>query len=179
MPRKEPLKKYILNDYYKNFKIPIAYDKDKNIIDIKNTESGEVYTCVSCGNELITKKGDVRKHHFAHKNVVDCDKESILHEYVKYKIKKNGFIIIRNTKINFRNCEEEVKIDKFYADLVAETEYGMKIVIEIEVTHENSLEKEDFYKNNLIPHINIKVPLVSIEEIDMFLESPFMFYLRI
>lgn len=43
------------------------------------------YYCVQCGDELIARKGDVRTHHFAHKNNLTCSYESYLHKLAKRK----------------------------------------------------------------------------------------------
>ncbi|AUR83866.1 competence-induced protein CoiA-like protein [Vibrio phage 1.042.O._10N.286.45.B8] len=57
--------------------------KDKYLLDvlnyprfthIKNAHpSGVNYTCTDCGSDLVVKKGDINKHHFAHKSKVQCE----------------------------------------------------------------------------------------------------------
>lgn len=44
-----------------------AYDYNDNRIHIDDTQSNKEYFCPYCGAPLITKKGEVRQHHFAHK----------------------------------------------------------------------------------------------------------------
>ena len=43
-----------------------ANDRNLNKVHIDETNSKEEYTCHHCGALLITKKGDIRVHHFAH-----------------------------------------------------------------------------------------------------------------
>lgn len=44
-----------------------AYDHNDNRIFIEDTHSNSEYYCPYCGAPLITKKGEIRQHHFAHK----------------------------------------------------------------------------------------------------------------
>ena len=44
-----------------------AYDHNSNRVHIDDTKSNEEYYCPYCGETLITRKGDLRQHHFAHK----------------------------------------------------------------------------------------------------------------
>ena len=47
-----------------------ASDYNDQRVHIDDTRSNQEYYCPYCGAPLITKKGDIRKHHFAHKK--DC-----------------------------------------------------------------------------------------------------------
>lgn len=44
-----------------------ANDKNDDRVNILDTHSNQEYYCPTCGATLITRKGDVRQHHFAHK----------------------------------------------------------------------------------------------------------------
>ena len=44
-----------------------AFDYNDNRIHIDDTQSNKEYFCPYCGAHLITRKGDIRQHHFAHK----------------------------------------------------------------------------------------------------------------
>jgi hypothetical protein len=41
------------------------------------------YLCISCGNILIPKLGEIRQKHFAHKHFHDCSRETYLHVLAK------------------------------------------------------------------------------------------------
>lgn len=43
-----------------------ANDYDNNRVHIDETHSNQEYYCPYCGSQLITKKGDIRQHHFSH-----------------------------------------------------------------------------------------------------------------
>ena len=45
----------------------IAWDKDNIRTHIADTKSNQEYYCPYCGAPLTVKKGDIRKHHFAHR----------------------------------------------------------------------------------------------------------------
>jgi hypothetical protein len=64
----------------------ITYNHGKTIdgkyIDISQVNKNEKtkYFCISCENELIPKIGNIREHHFAHKNKnIVCSKENYFH----------------------------------------------------------------------------------------------------
>jgi competence CoiA-like predicted nuclease len=45
-----------------------AEDRTGKIIHISNATEEEKYTCPGCKQALIFKHGQIRQHHFAHKN---------------------------------------------------------------------------------------------------------------
>ena len=49
-----------------------ASDHNDNRVHIDDTHSNQEYYCPYCGAPLITKKGDVKQHHFAHKQNHVC-----------------------------------------------------------------------------------------------------------
>lgn len=69
-----------------------AYDSNNTIVDIndvsKDSKHNNKYTCISCGEEMIAKLGDIKKHHFAHKNDCTCNGETYLHKLAKRLIKE-------------------------------------------------------------------------------------------
>lgn len=66
-----------------------ALDGQGNLVHIKDTSPGEGYYCISCGEEMIPKKGEKNEHHFAHKqDTPHCSSETYLHELAKRKISR-------------------------------------------------------------------------------------------
>lgn len=66
-----------------------ARDKKGCIIHIDDAKRGEEYYCLQCGNPMITKQGEKRKWHFAHKgNLGGCNHETYLHTTAKELIRK-------------------------------------------------------------------------------------------
>lgn len=167
------LRQIIYKEALKKLAIPVAYNTKKELVLITETKESEEYHCVECGSELITRKGEIRVHHFAHKNIGECSGEGIIHKYVKIKLAKQGFLTNKfGDKVMFKSYEFEKKIDKFYADLYVITEHDVPIIIEIEVTHKNTQEKVDYYNSQYMPYINIQIPKYALlDEIDVFIES--------
>lgn len=74
-----------------------AYDETGNLVFIKDRiEKGRRYYCPHCKEEVYSKKGKIREHHFSHKPDTECtaNYETILHFEAKYylveKIYQNG-----------------------------------------------------------------------------------------
>lgn len=70
-----------------------AKDKLGNIIPIDDAQKGVHYYCLSCGKEMIPKKGHIREAHFCHKkekggpSTPTCSEETYLHNFAKHYIK--------------------------------------------------------------------------------------------
>lgn len=72
----------------KAIKYQFAEDSSGKLVNIdsiiKNENHNEKYFCLDCKQELIPKTGNVRVHHFSHKNdTYSCSKETYLHELGK------------------------------------------------------------------------------------------------
>src|SRR6478609_912503 len=53
-----------------------------HINEVDKAVSGK-YHCLQCGDELIARKGKIKRHHFAHKNKIECNFETYLHKLGK------------------------------------------------------------------------------------------------
>lgn len=64
-----------------------AYNANSAIIDVSQLERSEVrgesFTCISCGNPLVAKLGEIKQKHFCHKQVQNCSPETYLHKLAK------------------------------------------------------------------------------------------------
>ena len=117
----------------------VAYNKDKKKIHINNTNQNEKYYCLTCGEELCIKKGNIKVHHFSHKSKTNCDNwhydmsewhsswqnqfpienQEVIFEYNGKKHRADVFI--NNTVIEFQhsplNYEEFDDRNTFYTSL--------------------------------------------------------------
>ena len=71
-----------------------AYNENNSIIDIRNISNeyrlSHRFHCVSCGEEMVAKLGEKKKHHFAHKSInLSCSSETYLHKLCKLFLKEN------------------------------------------------------------------------------------------
>lgn len=106
----------------------------------KEATKGEWGLCTQCGRVLISKCGEKKINHWAHKNIIECDpwweNESDWH---------------RNWKDNFPedwqeyNCVDETTGEKHRADI--RTTHGLVIEFQSSFLNpEESRKREDFYK---------------------------------
>lgn len=146
-----------------------ALDDDNKIINIRDTIRKKKYICMECNNEVILKKGKKLVHHYAHKSKVsNCCNESYKHKLAKELIKKNlqkiTFYYCSKFKCNnnfkFENkqyeCIFEYKVDKFKVDVAIIKNNKLILAVEVYNTCRNTKEKNEYFKNNKIPMIEIK-----------------------
>lgn len=158
-----------------NVKIKIALDETNNYIDIYNSTKKKKYRCIDCKEELIPKKGNIKAHHFAHYNKIDCNGESWQHIYCKLKITE----LYDKFEYNFNceccnklhSCAFEKEFDpiieyniprsNYIADIgLIKSNKDIEYCFEIFHTHKTSLSKQEFYAIN-----NIKCIEISTQEI--------------
>lgn len=97
-----------------DFKYPYAKTDDDELICIKSINKDNRndyhYYCYGCGKELVPVLGNIREHHFRHKEKsVNCDRNKYLHEFAKNKIKERfetseHFYVWYNAK---RKCKKK------------------------------------------------------------------------
>lgn len=109
---------------FENINLWFAKDENDEIITIdKINEDNKhnTYTCSICGSEVIARTGDIKVHHFAHRDKSKCDGESMVHFWVKNELIKVGetFKIKLDDEIKEYVCKE-VLIEKSY-----ETKFGV------------------------------------------------------
>lgn len=86
-----------------------ALDENNDIVDIKNTIGidGQRYFCPNCHREMITKRGNVRQWHFAHK-MDKCSYDKYLHSLAEAMIMKwfNEKEPIMLSMDNYEKCDK-------------------------------------------------------------------------
>ncbi|WP_230460165.1 competence protein CoiA family protein, partial [Sansalvadorimonas verongulae] len=144
--------------------------KEGTLIHISEAVSGLECgcQCPACGSSLIARKGDVRKHHFAHQQGQDTRSclETVLHLMAKQIIAEQKKILLPDTYLkaekrddagnlhnqhiyekglmaSFTQISLEVARDNYRADAVGYLESFGELDIEIRVTHEVDKEKAD------------------------------------
>lgn len=100
-----------------------------NILDVDKTKV-EKYFCLQCGDELIARKGEINKHHFSHKNKIDCNYETYLHKLGKLVFYNTYNDCLENNKPFFvdfetmRNCNTCIKIENINRICEIESHHG-------------------------------------------------------
>ena len=125
--------------------------KNNQIILIGDFENKEELFCVDCNTSLIRKRGNIRNHHFSHKNLTNCCSESSQHLYVKEFINRNINKILFCNKCsyckkseyeNFKDCK--VILEKTYKKYKLDCGIfeNNELICAIEVYHTHLTEKE-------------------------------------
>ena len=115
-----------------------AVDKDDKRVWIENTHSNQAYFCPYCGTELITKKGDQRRHHFAHRSIQYC-KDSWIRSN-KYDESSWHY----DWQNEFPEENREIKLE------LGQVQHRADVIIDqtvIEFQH-SLLSEKDFYERN-------------------------------
>ncbi|RJX75712.1 hypothetical protein DZ860_03285 [Vibrio sinensis] len=137
--------------------------------------------CISCGDKLVAKKGDVKRHHFAHHSMdaSECS-ESVLHRLCKHILERERRILapefhpmcsksdlagIEHHKEEIFESEElsfnEVLLEQaeadFIPDVTAVYDDRQRIFIEIVVTNDVSEEKLEKVKRLGVPMMAVYV----------------------
>lgn len=122
-----------------------ALDSNDNIINIHHTETidRQQYFCPYCRKEMITKLGNIRQWHFAHKSDT-CSYDNYLHSIAEKMImdwfnKQKSITLIMKTQekcIKYENCDfyskeycqretsSQYDLKKYYSTCTQEQRYG-------------------------------------------------------
>lgn len=132
-----------------SYKNPFAYDKNGNLIYIKNKDYEnknryiECY-CPKCNEKLVAKMGNMNIWHFAHKINTNCDGnyESFLHQYAKNVIKNNTNILLPDIEIPDYLIMHNMLTEKYRS--IFSRNYTLILAIQNKLTSKKS---KFFYKN--------------------------------
>ena len=124
-----------------------------NISDVDKSKS-EKYYCLQCGDEMISRKGYVNRHHFSHKSIKNCSFETYLH-----KLSKNLFY----NKYNYSLVSKKPFYIEYSLNRICNSCSDLKIECKInEEFHKFDLTKkfDEIYieksHNGFIPDILLK-----------------------
>ncbi len=71
------------------FRYALCDGRTVKIDDVtKESRKSSMFTCIGCGHEMVAVLGDIRKHHYRHKNNENCSHETYLHNLAKKRIKE-------------------------------------------------------------------------------------------
>jgi len=146
-------------------------DRDNELRNIEYVPSGLSCDCKcpNCGERLVAKKGDIKIHHFAHIQGIECEgaRLTALHLLAQKVLAETKAVILPTFKHSFWGKVktlyerqligfDDVKLEKRYnvdlqtriPDCVCITSSGKTLWVEIKVTHGISPEKKQFMRNN-------------------------------
>jgi hypothetical protein len=161
-----------------------AFDENNNYVFPSNAIKKNKYKCIECGQDVFVKKGNIKKHHFAHYSNTNCTyyehpNESQIHKDAKYIMadllkNKKSIIFMWNSECCCENWIElptiiykngdEVVIEhrspdgRFIADVAIVNNGIIRYIFEIKVTHKTETARpEPWYEIDgvaLIKYIN-------------------------
>ena len=127
--------------------------KNGRLVDVADVERGRACacTCAHCNQPLVAKKGQIRRHHFAHDSKGGCawGVETTLHRAAKEILQSASQLWIpaitlklANKTAQLRNADYipldrvtlESRREGFVPDVIAESQ-GTTLLVEIKVTH--------------------------------------------
>jgi|694.fasta_scaffold77331_6 hypothetical protein len=139
----------------------------KEYVNIACAKKGEKYECPECNGEVILRKGEKNRIHFAHKKESNCEyyehpSESQIHKDGKMLIK---MLIEKNKLEIYKECEEccekqIMKIPEYTKEKMVKLEYSFRYDL-----NENIIKEEGVLRIADIAYINEKEEIIWIIEI--------------
>lgn len=160
-----------------NLQIPYAYASKKVPVSPEVAEKGQDFSCPLCESEVILRRGNVRRPHFAHKPDTGCSGEGVDHKVAKQMIYLMYLRTVRtvmNSVMTHRRCPNCSRGVLFcqtpqYDDVACEVYVGGRRVdvalmrggepvsgIEVRDTHPVEDEKWDAFSELKFPCIEVK-----------------------
>ena len=168
---------------------PMAYQPLFTVTHIGDAEKGIRYVCLGCHKEMITKKGKIKRHHFAHRaGAEQCDPDNALHEIAKAAICQ-GFLKALNENDEYPimlpcdRCAKPIAVNVALpgasiateksavqgtrSDLVITNGDGKspRIIIEIVVHHDLEQRTEEKYIASEIPVVKVRPTWDTVEKL--------------
>jgi hypothetical protein len=147
---------------------PVALDSEGKLVFACNCERGDgPFSCTTCDEVLVLKKGEVIQHHFAHKQKSECNGESNDHKFTKFLLEKSLSMWHFKTRCQACGTRDNVHWDESHA-AQNESKHGSlrldvgvlkggRLVGAVEVLHTHAVETEkwerltsDFGHNSVV-----------------------------
>lgn len=158
---------------------PVAYVLPYEAVHIEDAKRGRPHFCFGCDREMVIRRGDIRRPHFAHKaGFVQCKKDNTLHEAAKaficqgfhcavatgeeyqvgYPCKRCQTPISVNVAIGGASIGSERTVVKgTRSDLVVfQPDGSPRIIIEVVVTHDLESDTKQRYEEANYPVVMVK-----------------------
>lgn len=122
-----------------------AYNSKGNLVLASaSTPRDDIYCCVCCDSEMILRKGEVLRPHFAHKTLSECSAESAMHKAGKqllgqFLISQRELRIIKTCRRSCCRQEEILQVDDtvFVWEEKAFSYRGKRIIPDLSIVDEN------------------------------------------
>lgn len=119
----------------------IALNNKRKRIHIKNSRGTDRYYCPVCKEELITKKGTINAHHFAHKSNSKCmEKDGWHYDMSEWHYNWQSQFPIDNQEVIFKSNNKIHRADVFINNTVVEFQHSP-------ISENEFKDRNEFYKN--------------------------------
>lgn len=137
----------------KSIKYQYALNSDEEIISINNVKrkSTNIYRCLGCGQQVIPKKGDINKHHFAHKHIVECSEETYLHKLAKKVFMREYKLALEREKPFYLNTILPYRCGYYFQ--CTQRLCKREILEKVDLTKYFKVIKEEYPYDGVIPDI--------------------------
>ena len=166
----------------------MAFQIPYQVTHITDAEKGGKYHCLGCNKDMVARRGNRKRHHFAHKaEHGECNPDNALHETAKAAIcqgfltaqedsepyllqfpcERCGKAISTNIAVSGAGiATERTAVDGTRSDLVATKEDGKspRVIIEIVVYHDLEAETASRYRESGVPVIKVKPTWETVDE---------------
>ena len=155
---------------------------DGKLTHISEATKGLPYICAGCGSEIIVRKGEYIRMHFAHKVDSDCSGggESVMHMMAKAAIAESKMITLPNpipfgSPINLAVSSVDMEVpvtingNKYVIDLVINSN-GFILYVEVFYKHKTESRKVKDIRTTGIPTIEIKINDTYVNRMDTYEE---------
>ncbi|PZR20756.1 MAG: hypothetical protein DI539_09820 [Flavobacterium psychrophilum] len=140
------------------------HEQTGRVLHISEAENGLSCHChcFECKEKLEAVQGRKKEWHFRHNSNINCKggPETALHKLAKQIIAENTQMVLPGVNLTYKEPKLEQRLEHFIPDVTVATEYG-NVHIEIRVSHPVDLIKEQFYKDNALPSIEINLNTIS------------------
>ncbi len=117
----------------------IALNDNNERIDIDHVEAGKKYYCPVCHEPLLIRKGQIKKHHFAHLRDTECT-DSWKHDMTEWHFSWQECFPVENREIIMRIGGAIHRTDVFIEGTVIEFQHSP-------MSPEEFKERNDFYNS--------------------------------
>lgn len=170
-------------------KIPFGLRRsDHRMVGPQEVPNGLGCECVcrGCGQDLIARQGRIKEWHFAHATGAECPGgiESAIHQMAKQMIVDRQCVYVpahslyrpisgptwkfdlteyaqQEGEMRLSDCREEVKVGERKPDILAFTDSGQQIAIEVAFTHFCDEEKIEWIRKNNLTTLEIDISIPS------------------
>jgi len=166
-------------DWKEGLLYPYALREGGEVAEARTAVRGERHCCVGCGGDMVLRRGEYVRAHFAHfREAEGCGGETLLHKMAKVAIKHGIESAIKEGRtygfswtcsvcgmehcgdlaVNERELRVEAELDGVRPDLLALSMQGKPlVVVEVIVSHSPDPETVEAYKARRIPVILVRV----------------------